>query len=276
MEVDARSYVLDHNLHGLFTLDLQQDLCKLHESSNDILELELIRPDFEAGNPKIGDFQLSCVKKAADLRSDRLPEIIIQQTDFLSFFGALATLEEDRTEHALGMLRAVLRMARHIAMQFKHVLDVARPASLAFQVQPVIQTPGHGSWPSGHATEAFAVATVFDALTHKGKAPERTESSPALRLAARIADNRTVAGVHFPTDSYAGALLGISIGDVLVGYFSGGSIDKAKRRYDGKIERDDFSLARLLQKAEIQPNPKPVGKIELLNELWKAAVREMN
>ena len=38
-----------------------------------------------------------------------------------------------------------------------------------------------------------------------------------LRQAARIAVNRTVAGVHFPADSIAGAALGVVLGKYLIG-----------------------------------------------------------
>jgi hypothetical protein len=37
-----------------------------------------------------------------------------------------------------------------------------------------------------------------------------------MRLASRVAINRTVAGVHFPVDSAAGQLLGLTLGEYFV------------------------------------------------------------
>src|SRR3712207_7550243 len=39
-----------------------------------------------------------------------------------------------------------------------------RPDRLGPTVMPMIPTPGHGTFPSAHAAEAFAVATVLDGL----------------------------------------------------------------------------------------------------------------
>ena len=60
-----------------------------------------------------------------------------------------------------------------------------------------------------------------------------------MRLAARIAINRTVAGVHFPVDSVAGAVLGLTLGKYLVARATGG--DKsgmAFRRHAVPADRD--------------------------------------
>jgi hypothetical protein len=42
-----------------------------------------------------------------------------------------------------------------------------------------------------------------------------------LRLASRVAINRTVAGVHFPVDSIAGCLLGLTLGEYFVARCTG-------------------------------------------------------
>ena len=41
------------------------------------------------------------------------------------------------------------------------------------------------------------------------------------KVAARIAENRTVAGVHFPVDSLAGAVMGIAIGELVIAHCTG-------------------------------------------------------
>jgi hypothetical protein len=82
------------------------------------------------------------------------------------------------------------------------------------QVQPVITTPGHGALPSGHCVEAYIVKEVLQALlgvdpSYDGDGALRRQFS---RIAARIATNRVIAGVHFPIDNVAGRLLGTVLG----------------------------------------------------------------
>jgi len=76
-------------------------------------------------------------------------------------------------------------------------------------VQPLILTPEHGSLPSGHSTETHMVARILWEL--RGGTPGDLLGLELMRQANRIAVNRTVAGVHFPVDSAAGQLLGLTL-----------------------------------------------------------------
>jgi hypothetical protein len=60
-----------------------------------------------------------------------------------------------------------------------------------------------------------------------------------LRLASRIAVNRTVAGVHFPADSAAGATLGLTLGSYFVGRCKGDRSYTAWK-FDGPRFEGDF------------------------------------
>jgi undecaprenyl-diphosphatase len=80
-----------------------------------------------------------------------------------------------------------------------------RPPEAIPSFRSVINASDRFSFPSGHTSGAFALATLT-ALHYGGLAG-------ALYLwAAAVGVSRVVLGVHFPTDILAGALLGTAIG----------------------------------------------------------------
>lgn len=160
--------------------------------------------------------QLVLVRAYADLRDDRLTEIDAQIDDVLSFFGMVGLLDDTRRKHTLELLAATLRLAILMEMPVKHFCRAPRPMDYAVEVMPMIQTPDHSSFPSGHAMEVHAVATVLHRLmTGESAKQGLTAGALPFRIAQRIATNRTVAGVHFPVDSAAGAVLGCQLGEAI-------------------------------------------------------------
>lgn len=63
--------------------------------------------------------------------------------------------------------------------------------------------PLHASYPSGHSTQAHAAALLLAECSGSNAAQRRE----MLDAAARIAQNREVAGLHYPSDSAAGKSL---------------------------------------------------------------------
>jgi len=252
--------------------------------------------------------QLSLVRGYAELRPDRLPEIHIQIADILSFFGAVDLLDPSRTPWTLELLDAGIRLAVMVEMRIKHALNVPRPVVLSPRIQPIIQTPAHGSLPSGHATEAAIVATLLSHLAaarDAGKRPvpeaEFLTLSKRLtecqhqryRVAARIAANRTVAGVHYPVDSAAGAILGVTLGEYVAAMATGQACTPSRDFDGGKYAPDascggDFharSLGEILNEGstdntgKVLDNPKdnvPLpGHGRHIPALWALAVEEV-
>jgi membrane-associated phospholipid phosphatase len=191
--------------------------------------------------------QVVLVDRYADLRGDRTAEILSQAGGALDYFASVAYLRPDRTRWTMELLKAALRLANYVEMRFKHALACRRPNELSPQIQPMILTPGHGALPSGHATEAFITALVLWQLLRAAATPTPPATTPPpetvqyadvswgtqlMRLAARVAINRQVAGVHFPLDSAAGAVLGLTLGQYLVNRCSGAPNYRAFR-FDG-------------------------------------------
>lgn len=69
------------------------------------------------------------------------------------------------------------------------------------------------SFPSGHASVAFAAATTYLMMARRERLPHQTRNAVLLYVGALgVSSLRVSAGKHFPTDVLGGAVLGSAIG----------------------------------------------------------------
>jgi hypothetical protein len=233
---------------------------------------------------------------------DRLTEIAAQVVPPFAFWCAALPLHPDRMPRTIELIQLTLTLCSFAEQRFKHALAVPRPQYFNPKVMPAILTPGHGSLPSGHATEAFAVSTVLHRLLFGQAVSEEAKNAQKmlLALAARIANNRMVAGLHTPIDTSAGRMLGTVLaryliarcvgGEATTGKFHGSELDAhgATLRRNGKpipdnapnafgnelIEKNkdgkfDDSICSIEEGAEIQ-----VARSDALAWLWDKARAE--
>ena len=115
------------------------------------------------------------------------------------FFKALRGVDYDR-DALRRFLDIVFDDATYAVFYFKDRFNRARPWHYYPALAPVIAPPGHPSYPSGHATQGFALAFAL------------SEVFPELRIAFeqyayQLARHREIGGVHYRSDSLAGELL---------------------------------------------------------------------
>ncbi len=192
--------------------------------------------------------QVELVIEYADLREERAAELVSQVPQLLTYWTAVAGLHANRTRWTLELLAAAIRLAISVEMRFKHAFAFPRPVLYSPQVQPMILTPQHSAYPSGHSTEAHTAANVLIHLIG-ATANNDARGQTLLKLAGRIALNRTVAGMHFPIDSRAGQALGTSLAEYVVARCSGVAICKP-RTFDPTNVMDKDFVAPVVHNAE--------------------------
>jgi membrane-associated phospholipid phosphatase len=237
---------MDQTIKGWFSVSLN-DHAAANTTGDVLLGAEPLVSLTKPTDAFLAEKQLGYLRTAADLRGDRLSEIRVQTGRILPFFAMVGHMSKSATPWSIAVASAVLRLCKTLEMPLKMGFNVARPVSMAYELQPVIQTPGHPAWPSGHATESFALATVLTRLFYQNSfdtVTAITSQNELMRHAARIAMNRTVAGMHFPTDSMAGAVLGITVGEALVRVLDGEDT-ATHRSFDGAAYAGDFNLSLL-------------------------------
>lgn len=164
--------------------------------------------DFWAG-------QIASVIASASERRVRVDEIVLQQGDILSYLAQSTRIGPLTHPWTMGYLAAVNMFVYQVGAQIKALYDYARPIELAPEIMPIIQTPAHSAYPSGHAMEAHALAVVITALYGEEAGAYVTQ------IAERIALNRVIAGVHYRVDNVAGAAIGAMLGHYAVARLTG-------------------------------------------------------
>ena len=138
------------------------------------------------------------------------------------FYGLSSAADHALLWIALGALRAARRGDPAIALRLAAALGAESaltngPIKLAFRrIRPVSAPPGPlpyglhrprtSAFPSGHATSAFMAATLLS---------EGTGAAPAyFALAGLVAASRVYVRMHHASDTVAGAVLGLALGQV--------------------------------------------------------------
>jgi undecaprenyl-diphosphatase len=122
-------------------------------------------------------------------------------------YFALVPLFVRRSTRALaGWLVAATLAAGLVTAILKAVVQRVRPCNALGWCHPIdIARPDGPSFPSGHATGAFAFA-AFVTVVWPRAAPI------VIPCALLVAWSRCVLGVHYPTDVLAGAVVGTIVG----------------------------------------------------------------
>lgn len=137
--------------------------------------------------------------------------------------GLVLLLREKRDYHYFfGLCLAISLSLIVVEGVFKNVIGRSRPDLLAYPLFVGVPHLSSYSFPSTHATIAFAAAFI---LSQKHKKYTAFYYS----LAALIAFSRIYLGQHFPSDVVGGVVIGTGIGMV--------SLKMARLRNAGKIKK---------------------------------------
>lgn len=223
------------------------------------------------------DAQLPLVHAAAAERDDRLPEILSQADAFWPFWTTITNLDDTNAPRTVELIEVLMRCTHSMVMRVKHELAVPRPVDWSSTLGPIIATPGHASFPSGHATVSFMVARFLGRLLDLGAADATRVYLQ--RLAHRIAQSRVVAGVHFPIDSVAGRLLGETLAEYFYARCTGAAAEYADAAFADpadpavSLAEDDALAAVSGCRPGTQVTVVPLDP--LLEQLWKDAQGEL-
>jgi PAP2 superfamily len=219
--------------------------------------------------------ELKELVELAEYRSGVMSEAMAQRANLDAYWRGIFMFNRASHPWTCQLLDIALCVGQFQAMQYKREFNRPRPSQLSPALLPPIDPPGHASFPSGHATEAYLMALCLEAAMLPATAPgyyaaaatpatippappqhvHARVRSPLLRMAERIARNREVLGLHYPSDSEAGRVLAQRSFDILM-------------RCTRKAPGTSGASAGAQLGDSIQSDPAGQGIIDLARQEW--------
>ncbi|PWB65503.1 MAG: hypothetical protein C3F17_03910 [Bradyrhizobiaceae bacterium] len=132
-----------------------------------------------------------------DQRPGLEAEIVDQATRVAGYFAQLLMLNQSAHPNTIKVLEMAFQVGTMVAVFFKLKFNRARPQQVCRRLFPLMPSPWHASFPSGHTLEAHMIALALSKVVPAA-------SRELIDLADRIGRNREIAGVHFRSDTVAG------------------------------------------------------------------------
>ncbi len=117
---------------------------------------------------------------------------------------AMLPFESTRRDGAVCLI-TLLAEAFFVNIVLKHAVGRVRPFHAVEELQPLVRPPDDFSFPSGHTAASFAVAAAVFFAGY------RRSAVLLLVFAALVGVSRIYLGVHYLTDVFAGAFIGVLI-----------------------------------------------------------------
>ncbi len=191
---------------ALVTCARAADLHFIEPSAVDVVSL--LPPPPPAGS-KEAAAELELVLKAQANRTQAEIEQARAEAD-LSPAAFQEVLGESFTEgnfpKTYEMLKDAAKDSKSFSNQAKTYFKRPRPGMADAHVQPSIEGESDPSFPSGHATRGMLWALILSEL-----APDKKDALP--KRGQEIGWDRLVAGLHYPSDLYAGRVLGRALAE---------------------------------------------------------------
>ena len=149
-----------------------------------------------------GEQLLEVIEQSVD-REERFDEIVDQHASdgSLKYWLGLLMIDVASAPATYLLIRVAKRIGEVVVMCLKDYYREARPSMVCPAVVPMIDPPVTPSFPGGYALQSHLISRCLEAARRPLNQPDLL-----FALARRLAENRVIAGLHYPLDNEAGIL----------------------------------------------------------------------